>query len=165
MTKLKIIDRPLLDNLVRKAVDSERKRANYNLHEHYDDEVQRFFNAVEPGTYVQPHRHSETDKWELFLVLRGSLLALIFASDGRILSRIKLAAGEDIGVEIPENTWHTLVSLESGTIMYESKRGPYTAATAKDFASWAPKENDIAVAQFTEWFINGEIGSLPPHYK
>lgn len=162
MDKMKIIDRQLLDELTNKAVNRERKRANYNLHEKLDDTVQRFFNAMEPGTYVQPHRHSGTDKWELFLILRGSLLVVIFAEDGSIISRTRLVAGEDAGVEIPENTWHSLVSLENGTIMFESKRGPYSPTNAKDFAKWAPTENDPTCADFTDWFINGEIGSLPP---
>lgn len=163
MDKLKIIDKQLLDELVDKAVNSKRKRANHNLHERMDDNVQRFFNAMEPQTYVQPHRHCGSDKWELFLILRGSLLAVTFAENGSILSRTHLIAGEDAGLEIPENTWHTLISLESGTLMFESKRGPYSPTNAKDFAHWAPAENDPACADFSEWFINGDIGSLPPH--
>ena len=162
MNKLKIIDRQLLNELTDKAINSERKRANYNLHERLDDNIQRFFNAMEPQTYVQPHRHSGTDKWELFLVLRGSLLAIIFSEDGSITSRTRLVAGKDAGVEIPENTWHSLISLESGTLMFESKRGPYSPSDAKDFAHWAPAENDPTCSDFTEWFINGDIGSLPP---
>jgi len=162
MEKLKIIDKQLLDELVDKAVNSERKRANHNLHETLDDKVQRFFNAMEPETYVQPHRHSGSDKWELFLILRGSLLAVIFGDDGSIVSRTRLVAGKDAGLEIPENTWHSLISLESGTLMFESKRGPYSPTNAKDFAEWAPTENNPACADFTEWFVNGEIGSLPP---
>lgn len=165
MEKTKIIDKQLLDELSSKAATSERKRANYNLHERAEDKVQRFFNAMEPGTYVQPHRHHGEDKWELFIVLRGTLLALIFDEQGRILSRNTLTAGEDIGVEVPADTWHTLVSMESGTIMFEGKRGPYTPTTAKDFASWAPIENDPTVAKYIEWFINGEIGSLPPKHN
>ena len=162
MDKMKIIDRKLLDELVEKAVNSERKRANHNIHEKLDDSVQRFLNAMEPGTYVQPHRHNGTDKWELFLILRGSLLAVIFNEDGSIVSRNRLIAGKDAGIEIPENTWHSLISLESGTIMFESKRGPYSPTNAKDFADWAPTESDPACEDFTEWFINGPIGSLPP---
>ena len=43
---------------------------------------------MEPATYVRPHRHPEAGKWELFTVLRGSLVALTFDDEGRVTSTV-----------------------------------------------------------------------------
>lgn len=43
----------LLDYVSQKAKESTRKRANYNFHKSYDEYVQRFLNAIEPGSYVR----------------------------------------------------------------------------------------------------------------
>ena len=59
------------------AADSPRLRANHNIHPVLEDPVQRFFNAMQPGTYVRPHRHSTPPRWELFVVLRGALALLV----------------------------------------------------------------------------------------
>ena len=160
--ELKIINKELLKELTSKANANERKRANYNFHEREDDSVQRFFNALEPGTYIRPHRHSGSDKWELIMALSGSLLLIVFDDQGRILSRTKLGTLDAIGMEIPENTWHTVVSLENGTTMFECKRGPYKPTKENDFAPWAPTENSPAIGAFKDWLNDGKLDSFPP---
>ena len=54
------------------AQQSPRQRANCNLHPQLDDPIQRLAIAMEPGTYVRPHRHPHT--WELLYPLRGRFL-------------------------------------------------------------------------------------------
>lgn len=162
-TQIKVIDQKFFDFLSDKAANSQRKRSNFNLHPVLEDNVQRFFNAMEPGTYVRPHLHDDKDKWELFIILRGSAAAIIFNSNGIILERHILQPDSGpVAIEIPERTWHTIIALETGTILYESKRGPYTPSSDKDFASWAPNEGDADTDQFLNWFRHGEIGSIPP---
>jgi hypothetical protein len=58
------------------------------------------------------------------------------------------------GVEIPERTYHTLISLETGSVAYEIKAGPYTPLTAKDFAPWAPAEGNPEVENFMQSLLN-----------
>ena len=135
---MKLIDTKTLLELSTEAATSTRLRRNLNLHPQLDDPVQRFCNAMEPGTYVRPHRHSQVDKWELFLALSGSVAVLTFDDVGKVIDRIELSAnGPVFGIEIAEYTWHTLVSLEPGTVLFELKRGPYQPLTDKDFAQWA----------------------------
>ena len=160
---MKIIDKHLLQALSAEAGTSTRLRRNFNLHPTLDDPVQRFCNAMEPGTYVRPHRHREADKWELFLALSGAVAVLVFDDVGRVADRIELSStGPIFGVEIPEDTWHTLASLESGTVVFECKRGPYRPLTDKEFAGWAPPEGDRQATAFAEWFREARVGSLPP---
>ena len=68
---MKLIDTPLLDATTARAKQSPRLRMNHNFHERLDDPVNRLLNALEPGTYLRPHRHSNPDKTEIFLLLRG----------------------------------------------------------------------------------------------
>src|SRR5438128_465116 len=75
------IDEDLLDSVVRLANRSPRKRAMLRFHE-FDEHVQRMLNAVEPGSYVRPHRHVSSVKPEAFVVLRGSVLVVRFSDDG-----------------------------------------------------------------------------------
>ncbi|MDX1812085.1 MAG: WbuC family cupin fold metalloprotein [Gammaproteobacteria bacterium] len=160
---MKIVSHDFIQSLSSKAFTSERRRANFNLHETLDDSVQRFFNAMEPDTYVRPHRHDGDEKWELFIVIRGKACAVTFDENGVIQERQILDChSENIAIEIPARAWHTIVSLEPGTIMFECKRGPYTPVSDKDFASWAPQEGEADVVKFLDWFQTGAIGELPP---
>ena len=119
-------------------------------HEH-DEPVQRMLNAMEPDTYVRPHRHTTPPKVEAFLVLRGAAAVLRFDDDGALVEAVVLrAGGPDFGAEIPPETWHTVVSLEPGTVLYEVLQGPYAAASHKDFAPWAPAEGAPDAPAFLE---------------
>lgn len=162
-TMYKLIDNTLLDNLTKQASDSPRLRINKNFHTELIDPIQRLCNAFEPQTYVRPHRHCELGKWELFVILRGSIAVLVFNETGAIEKRVILSdQGPVRGIEIAENQCHTLVSLQSGTVVFEIKPGPYQTMSDKDFAPWAPKEGDGSVPLFLDWFKRGEINSRPP---
>src|SRR5438477_12397850 len=60
------IDDKLLDSVAQSAKSSPRKRAMLRFHE-FDEHVQRMLNAVEPGTYVRPHRHLNPPRPEAFV--------------------------------------------------------------------------------------------------
>jgi len=163
INSLKIIDHSLLEQLTNHALEIPRLRKNYNLHPLLEDPVQRLCNAMEPNTYVRPHRHPQEDKWELFVMIKGKAVILTFDEEGRITDRIELCSeGPIYGVELPTNTWHTVASLKTGTVLFEVKRGPYEQLSDKDFAVWAPNEGDIDCVKYIEWYKKASIGSLPP---
>jgi cupin fold WbuC family metalloprotein len=160
---MKIVDLKLLENVSRLAMQSPRKRSNWNLHELLDDPVQRLFNAIEPGTYIRPHRHGNPATWELFLLVRGSACLLTFDDGGRVSERFDLTVGgPEIGVEIPPHTWHTISSLESGTVFFEVKQGPYVPPQPENVASWAPPEGDFRTPEFLSWFLKALPGDAAP---
>lgn len=122
------------------ADGSPRRRAILRYHEH-DERVQRMLNAVEPESYVRPHKHESPDKVEVFLALRGRALLCTFDDEGQVRETLEIDHdGPVFGVEIAARTWHALLALESGTILYEVLEGPYSAASHKSFAPWAPPE-------------------------
>lgn len=135
---IKITD-TLLDEVIVKAKSSPRRRMNYNFHPELSDPVQRLLNALEPWTYIRPHKH-ET-KEESFVLLRGKVLAVTFNNDGSIRDHAMLCRESGIlGVEFEENTFHMLTSLESGSVVYEIKEGPFIPHTEGSSAPWSPVE-------------------------
>ncbi|MFH0999386.1 MAG: WbuC family cupin fold metalloprotein [Bacteroidota bacterium] len=137
------IDEDFIEKTSQKAKKSARMRMNYNFHKEDAARLQRMLNAMEPGTYIQPHKHENPDKVEAFFALRGRIVVVEFDDNGNIADNIVLDAKKgNYGVEIPARTWHTLISLESGSVAYEVKDGPYNVAVDKNFAPWAPAEND-----------------------
>ena len=42
------------------------------------------------------------------------------------------------GTEISLDKWHTVVSLESGSVLLEIKAGPFAPNIPKSWAPWAP---------------------------
>ena len=139
---MKKVDAVLLDVVSGEAKKSERLRKNFNFHSIYDDPINRMLNAFEPETYVQPHKHEDPDKVEVFVLLRGKALVVEFDNTGKITDYVLLSRDNSLAVEIPERVWHTIISLEQDTVLYEIKQGPYVQAADKNFALWAPKEGD-----------------------
>jgi len=157
------IDNRLLDELSLAARQRPRLRLNHNLHEDYLDPCQRLLNAVEPGTYVRPHRHLDPPRPECFVLLRGRMAVLLFTEDGGIDEIIPLtASGPCWGVDIPPGAWHSLVSLAPGTVFFETKPGPYLPLADKDFAPWAPAEESTEAGDYLH-FLTGLVHERGSH--
>lgn len=123
-----LIDNALLDSITLQAKESPRLRMNYNLHESLDSRAQRLFNALEPGTMLPAHRHPNTA--ETYVLLRGKLKVLFYNDKKEVTDEYSLDPLEgNYGVHIPKGQWHTLEVLESGTVIFEVKDGPYTPIT------------------------------------
>jgi len=143
------IDAELLDTVSQKAQSSPRLRMNYNFHYGPEDTLQRMLNAMEPGTYIRPHKHEDPDKREAFFAIRGTLCIIEFNDAGEITNHTILnAANGNYGAEIAERSWHSIVSLESGSVAYEVKDGPYNPIDDKNFASWAPEEGSAQAGSY-----------------
>ena len=98
---MKIINEQLLDETQAKALQSPRLRMNYNFHEKLDDPINRLLNAMEPGTYLRPHRHLNPAKDEIFLLLRGKVAVFLFDEEGNITEKTILNPKEGAyGAEI-----------------------------------------------------------------
>ena len=121
---MKLIDKQLLDDVSRQAQKSDRLRMNYNFHQSLDDKCHRFLNAVEPGTKVEIHCHPTKD--ESFVLLRGRVRVNTYNDDGTVIESVVLCPEEGLyGVDIPKNVWHNVESLESGSVFFECKEGPF----------------------------------------
>ena len=125
---MQLINKILLNEVSEKAIQSPRLRMNYNLHDNLEAKAQRLLNALEPGTQLPVHRHPHTA--ETYILLRGRINVLFYNEDKQVQEKQELsAASENYGVHIPVGQWHTLEVLESGTVIFEVKDGPYTPLT------------------------------------
>lgn len=146
--KMNRVDSRRLARAIAAAKASPRLRMNDNLHA-MDDAVHRLLNATEPGTYVQPHRHAAPPRTETLCVLSGRGAILTFGDDGEVIERVILGLGGDaLAIEIPPATWHTLIALESGTVWFEVKEGPYAPLPSQDIAPWSPAPGTHAAAEY-----------------
>ena len=137
------IDNGLLDAVTAQARTSARRRHMHRLHREYGEPVQRMLNALEPESYVAPHRHPAADTMEVFVALRGRLGVVEFDDAGTVRHAVVLdPRGPTQGIEVPPRAWHTIVALDPGTVAFEVKPGPYDPARAKEAAPWAPPEDD-----------------------
>ena len=128
---------------------SPRRRVILPFHKSSDDTLHRMLNALEPCSYVQPHRHIAPPKPECLIVLGGALGYVSFAPDGAVYRCFVVRAGSDaIGIDIQPGIYHTFFALEENTVIFEVKPGPYEPMTDKDFAPWAPREGDPEAASY-----------------
>ena len=136
------INKYLLDELLAKAVTSERKRINYDLRTSPDDGGQRMLNALMPGTVVPIHRHPMSN--ETVICLSGKLVEIIYeediakdfpmgmdAQDVPSGKRFKESARYmldpsvgNFGCVVPAGAWHTVEVLEP-SVIFEAKDGKY----------------------------------------
>lgn len=141
----------LLDATSQAARAAPRRRMNHNFHDRPAHPCNRLLNAIEPESYVRPHRHQGADKDETMIVLRGRLGLIVFDDCGEILATHELqAGGAAFGVTLAAGEWHTVVALEAGTVFFEAKAGPYLPLTPQEFASWAPVEGAAEVADLLQ---------------
>jgi cupin fold WbuC family metalloprotein len=158
---LAVMTAELVDAAVRQSRCAPRGRMVAPLHRSLADPVHRMLNAIQPGSYVRPHRHFEPPKPEAWIVLRGRLLFVTFHDDGAIDHHLVLEAGsERFGVDLVPGGYHTVVALRPDTVIYEVKSGPYEAATDKSFAPWAPEEG-TAEAEAYENGLPARCGEKP----
>ena len=137
------INNNLLEELLAKAVTSERKRMNYDLRTSPDDGGQRMLNALMPRTVVPIHRHPMSN--ETVICLSGKLVEVIYeevdiatdfpmgmdAQDVLSGKRFKESARYmldpsvgNFGCVVPAGAWHTVEVLEP-SVIFEAKDGKY----------------------------------------
>ena len=164
---LTVVDTNLISQKARDASKNNRKREIHNFHAGDDDSLQRMLNALQPGSYIRPHRHRYPPRAESIILLQGAIGYVPFNEDGVIqeedLVLLDLNRGF-YGLDSRSGLWHTFFALKPDTVIFEVKPGPYAPSTDKDFATWSPSEGSTDA---TEYLMRLEdnfrtIFQLPP---
>ena len=133
------ITQSLLDELTAQAKASPRLRMNLDLRNSSEDGSQRMLNAIEPGSPLPIHRHRQSS--ETVVCLRGRLQEVFYNDAGDSTGSPSLVEAEVIelapdgpvvALNIPIGQWHTVRSLESGTVILECKDGAYEPLGPED---------------------------------
>ena len=118
------ITQAILDKLSEEAKESPRLRMAMDLRNSPEDQSQRMLNALEPGTVMPIHRHHGSS--ETVVILRGKIQWIFYDENGAETERVVLDAyGEPRMLNVEKDRWHSLECLESSSVLYESKDGPY----------------------------------------
>lgn len=118
------ITQTILDKLTEQAKASPRLRMNLDLRNSPEDNSQRMLNAIEPGTVMPIHRHRTSS--ETVVCLRGHFEEYFYDDSGVLTATIDMLPGGPAGV------WHSLRSMESGTVLLECKDGKYEPLGEED---------------------------------
>ena len=128
---MQLIDKELLDEVSRKALESTRLRVNYNFHDALDAPAQRLLNALQIGTDLPIHRHRHTA--ETYILLQGELKVIFYDDNKTITATTVLNPLKGkYGVHIPTGQWHTIEVLTPDTVIFEVKDGPYAPLSVED---------------------------------
>lgn len=165
---IKVFSAEYLDELTRQALVTPRRRQHRNIHVDYSDPCQRLFNAIEPDSYLRPHRHGPLQGAETMIAVRG-LMALVFFDERGDIEQVHVFGawphgaklGVAAGVETPPGKWHTVISLASGSILLEVKAGPFDPDAPRFPAPWAPAEGTPEGQAFLHTLV-ASIGKLFP---
>jgi cupin fold WbuC family metalloprotein len=150
---MKIFDPQYLDGLTNQAKESPRLRQHRNVHQSYQEASQRLFNAIEPRSYIRPHRHVSDPREELLIAVRGLMALVTFDDQGAVTNVLRFGTdrhGDEmaVGAEVSSSTWHTVIALEPGCVLLEVKAGPFDPTQPKDLAPWAPEESSDAASTY-----------------
>lgn len=130
-----IIDNKILDDLSAQAKASPRLRMAMGLRNSPEDLSQRMLNALEPGTVMPRHRHNGSS--ETCICIRGHFEEYFYDEHGNLTDTIDMVPG-GIVLNIEKGQWHSLKCLESGTVLFEAKDGPYDPLLDCDVRSVQP---------------------------
>ena len=146
---IRLIDHALLAEVSAEARALPRRRKNRNFHDGDEAPGHRLLNAIEPGSYVVPHRHLDPAKGETMVCLQGRLGLVVFDAQGGIVQVAVLAPGSaTVGVDILPGTYHSVLALEPGTVFLEAKAGPYLPLSGAELAPWAPAEGAVGAEDY-----------------
>ena len=124
-----IIDQSILDDLTARAKASPRLRMNLDLRNSPADGSQRMLNAIEPGTVMPIHRHRTSS--ETVVCVRGHFEEYFYDESGALVEVVDMVPG-GVVLNVPIGQWHSLKSLESGTVLLECKDGAYEPLGPED---------------------------------
>ena len=124
-----IIDAIIMDELSAQAKANPRLRVNMDLRNSPEDKSQRMLNALEPGTDMPIHRHRGSS--EIVICLRGHFEEYFYDENGELTETIDVLPG-GVVLNVPIGQWHGLKCLESGTVLFDAKDGPYEPLAEED---------------------------------
>ena len=124
-----IIDQHILEELTALAKASPRLRMNLDLRNSPSDKSQRMLNAIEPGTVMPIHRHRTSS--ETVVCVRGHFEEYFYDESGNLVEVVDMVPG-GVVLNVPIGQWHSLKSLESGTVLLECKDGVYEPIGSED---------------------------------
>jgi cupin fold WbuC family metalloprotein len=133
--------------ILRQAVrKTPKRRVRINAHPGGDDGLHEMIIAIEPGSYIRPHKHP--GKSEAFHIIEGQVDIVVFDEEGKIDRIVSLAArggSHPFYYRMSSPHFHTLIIRSDLLVVHEITNGPFVP-TGTVYAAFAPEEGDAANA-------------------
>ena len=127
------IDDALIEELIRQAVETDRKRQNYDLRTSDSDTSQRMLNALLPGTVVPIHRHKDTT--ETVVCISGHIEEILYEEvvsyEGASQSSAADVVVKDARMMDAQDTMRRTTLVEKERIMLCPSEGSYGCQVPK----------------------------------
>ena len=150
------LEQNLVSRLYSLSEESERNRAHFNLHEDYEQLVQKTLIALTREAYIPPHYHKLKRQKELFILLAGKVKVIFFDNYGVVKDIQYLKQGDLL--EVYPNIIHTVVSVSEKSLIMEIKEGPFNPDKAKELPSWSLREQDSKSIKYLNWLYDASVG-------
>lgn len=133
--------------VLRAAVGAtQKRRARINAHPDSSDALHEMMIAIEPGSYIRPHKHPA--KSESFHIIEGEVDIIVLDDTGDIRRIVSLGdkdSGKAFYYRMSQPFFHTLIIRSPLLIMHEITNGPFRPEGTV-FADFAPPDTDEAAA-------------------
>jgi cupin fold WbuC family metalloprotein len=133
--------------MLRQAVrETPKRRVRINAHPASGDALHEMIIAIEPGSYIRPHKHPE--KSEAFHIIEGQVDIVVFSEHGDIERIVSLAAyggRHPFYYRMSTAHFHTLIIRSDLLVVHEITNGPFLPS-GTIYAGFAPEESDEAGA-------------------
>jgi cupin fold WbuC family metalloprotein len=130
--------------VLRQAIrKTPKRRVRINAHPASTDELHEMIIAIEPGSYIRPHKHP--GKSEAFHIIEGQVDIVVFSEEGNIERIVSLAAKGDrhpFYYRMSIAHFHTLIIRSDLLVVHEITNGPFLP-TGTVYAAFAPEEDDV----------------------
>ena len=138
------VSRDMIEALKDAARRSPQKRARFCAHPDNHNPIHEMLIVLARDTYICPHKHPA--KSESFHVIEGLGKVVIFDEAGQIVKVINLGddrSGRSFFYRISAPYYHTVIVESDSLMIHETTNGPFRPEE-RQFAPWAPSENDTA---------------------
>lgn len=139
---------------------SPKRRARINAHPGGDDLLHEMIIAIEPGSYIRPHKHP--GKSEAFHIIEGAVDIVVFDEAGDIDRVVSLSAQggpSPFYYRMSEPHYHTLIIRSDLLVVHEITNGPFRPEGTV-FAEFAPLEGDVAAATAFQAALVDRVAAL-----
>ncbi|MGM4932794.1 WbuC family cupin fold metalloprotein [Tardiphaga sp. 619_E2_N8_5] len=149
-----------IETLRNAVVKTSKRRARINAHPGSDDNLHEMIIAIEPGSYIRPHKHP--GKSEAFHIIEGAVDIVVFDDAGEIDQIVSLAAK---GGEAPfyyrmsKPHYHTLIIRSELLVVHEITNGPFRPEGTV-FATFAPEEGDLEAVNAFQAMLVDRVASF-----
>jgi len=111
--------------VLRQAVSkTPKRRVRINAHKGSEDELHEMIIAIEPGSYIRPHKHP--GKSEAFHIIEGEVDIVVFSEDGSIEQIVSLAekgGPHPFYYRMSTAYFHTLIIRSDLLVVHEITNG------------------------------------------